>query len=80
MGMRIVENLLVFGAAFAAEYFLKGEVSAFVYVDFLLLYIVLIAIQRGVGETVLAVLLSTAAHLWMELNEGGTLSNVLTQY
>ncbi len=79
-GLRLVENLLVFAAAFAAEYFLKGEVSAFVYVDFLLLYIVLIAIQRGVGETVLAVLLAAAAHLWMELDQGGTLSNVLTQY
>lgn len=80
LGFRILENLLVFAAAFAAEYFLKGEGSAFEPVDFLLLYIVLIAIQRGVGETILAVLLSTAAHLWMEIMQGGSFSMILTQY
>lgn len=84
MGMKhlihILENLLIFAVAFAAQYFIKGEISAFLYVDFLLLYIVLIAIQRGVGESILAVILSTLANLWMELGEGGTVSSVMSEY
>lgn len=78
--IHILENLFVFAVAFAAEYFLKGETSAFLYVDFLLLYIVLMALKRGVGESILAVLLAASANLWMELLEGGTVSSVLSQY
>ena len=78
--IHIVENLLVFAAAFALQYFLKSESSAFLYVDFFLLYIVLIAIQRGVGESILAVLLATLANLWMQLGEGGSVSSVMSQY
>lgn len=70
----------MFIAAFAAQYFLRGEIQAFACVDFLLLYIVLISIQRGVGESILAVLLATAGNLYLKLNEGGTLSSILTQY
>ena len=44
------------------------------------MYIVLISIQRGVGESILAVLLATAGNLYLELKEGGTLSSILTQY
>ena len=79
-GLRILENLIIFAVAFAAEYFLRREGQAFEHVDFLLLYIVLIAIQRGVGETILAVLLSTAAHLWMEVMQGASVGSTLTQY
>lgn len=78
--VQILENILVFLVAFAAQYYLHGEVQAFASVDFLLLYIVLIAIQRGVGESILAVLLATAGNLWLELIDGGTVSSVLTQY
>lgn len=78
--IQLLENILVFIAAFAAQYFLRGEIQAFACVDFLLLYIVLISIQRGVGESILAVLLATAGNLYLKLNEGGTLSSILTQY
>lgn len=78
--LHILEIVAVFAAALAAQYFLKGEIQAFSSVDFLLLYIVLIAITRGVGESILAVLLSTGGNLWLRLNEGGMLSQVLSQY
>ncbi len=78
--VHVLENLLVFAVAFAAQYFLKGSMDAFVYVDFLLLYIVIIALKRGVGESILAVLLASCANLWMEILDGGTVSGVLSQY
>ncbi len=78
--LRILENLVIFAIAFAAEYYLKGEIDAFAKVDFLLLYIVLIAIQRGVGESILAVILATMGNLWIALDQGGTVSSVMTQY
>ncbi|MDE6185657.1 MAG: hypothetical protein K2G39_09560, partial [Lachnospiraceae bacterium] len=57
-----------------------GENSAFLHVDFLLLYIVLMALKRGVGESILAVLLAASANLWMALLEGGTVSSIMSQY
>ncbi|MDE5907852.1 MAG: NAD(P)-dependent oxidoreductase [Lachnospiraceae bacterium] len=78
--IHIFENLLVFAVAFAAQYFLNGENSAFLHVDFLLLYIVLMALKRGVGESILAVLLAASANLWMALLEGGTVSSIMSQY
>lgn len=78
--VQILENILVFIVSFLAQYYLHGEMQAFASVDFLLLYIVLISIQRGVGESILAVLLATAGNLWLKLMEGGTVSSVLTQY
>lgn len=78
--LRIIENLILFGIAFAAQYYIKGNVEAFTYVDFLLVYIVLIAIQRGVGESILAVLLATGGNMWIELQDGGTVSSVMSQY
>lgn len=78
--LQIMENILIFAVAFAAQYYLHDQVQAFSRVDFLLLYIVLIAVQRGVGESILAVLLSAAGNLWLELMGGGTISSVLTQY
>lgn len=78
--LRILENLLIFAAALVAQYYIKGGVEAFAYVDFLLIYIVLIAIQRGVGESILAALLAAAGNIWITLGEGGTLSGILSQY
>ena len=78
--LRILENLVLFGVAFAAEYYLKEGTEAFAKVDFLLLYIVLISIQRGVGESILAVILAALGNLWLALDQGGTVSSVLTQY
>lgn len=78
--VHVLENLLVFAAAFAAQYYVKGWTDAFLYVDFLLLYLVLIALKRGVGASILAALLAASANLWMELLEGGTVSSVLSQY
>ncbi|MDE7331567.1 MAG: hypothetical protein K2O16_04905 [Lachnospiraceae bacterium] len=78
--LHIVENVVLFAAAFAAQYFIREEVQAFSGVDFLLLYIILIAVTRGVGESILAVLLSAGGNLWLRLNEGGMLSQILSQY
>lgn len=78
--LRIMENLVIFGMAFAAEYYVKGGTEAFAKVDFLLLYIVIISIQRGVGESILAVILATLGNLWIALDQGGTVSSILTQY
>lgn len=76
----IAENIILFLIALGAEVFLKDEVAAFAKVDFFLFYIVLIAIRRGVGESILAVLLATGANLWMEMLQGVGFNNALTQY
>lgn len=78
--LHIMENVVVFAAALAAQLFLKEEIQAFSGVDFFLLYIVLIAVTRGVGESILAVLLSAAGSLWLRIHEGGMLSHVLSRY
>ncbi len=77
---RVLENLLIFAIAFGVQYYVDAHVPALSGIDFLLLYIILIATQRGVGESILAVILSTLGVLWLELDKGGTVSSVLTQY
>lgn len=66
----ILENAFLFIIAFCAQYYVREEVGAFVYVDFLLLYIILIAMMRSVGQSILAVLLATGGSFYLAWQAG----------
>lgn len=65
-GKKVLENIILFLAAFFITY-QCNSVSMFEYVDFMMIYLLLISLNLGVGQSVLAALLATAGNVYLNI-------------
>lgn len=79
-GKKILENLALFSAAFLITS-QSNSVSMFESVDFMIIYLLLISLNLGVGQSVFAALLATVGNVFINMqNESIGFSEALFQY
>lgn len=74
----IVENVLLFLLVTALQTALRNVFPVLEQTDFLLFYIVIIAVHHSVGGSILAAVLASAGSLWLAVQDGGNINGVLT--